>query len=216
VASTVSSWTYVSPNGTPIANPAISSFVPAPANPDSPNSVLAGNANRYNFAETYQIYPAYDYISNFTSIEHEFSDTLKAFATLTYSKNSSYYAFTPVPITFSTEGLVLPATNPYNPFGVALSSLTTRATFIPVAQVRHRLDLLELHRRSAWFLSEPLRLGNGGQQRLQQRFERFAQCDPRHHAPILPERHDQGQRVQSVRSLGSVGHRWPHHGIAEQ
>jgi outer membrane receptor protein involved in Fe transport len=132
VASTVSSWTYVSPNGTPIANPAISSFVPAPANPDSPNSVLAGNANRYNFAETYQIFPAYDYISNFTSIEHEFSDTLKAFATLTYSKNSSYYAFTPVPITFSTEGLVLPATNPYNPFGVALSSLTTRATFIPV------------------------------------------------------------------------------------
>lgn len=132
VAATVNSWTFVVNGGTPTANPTLSAFVPAPANPASPTAVLLGNENRYNFSATYQMYPAYDYISNFTAIEHEFSDKLKFFAELMYSKNSTYYAFTPVPITFSTEGLTLPATNPYNPFGIPLTTLTTRATFVPV------------------------------------------------------------------------------------
>ena len=132
VAATVGSWTYVIKDGVQTNNPTLSQFVPAPANPANPNAVLLGNENRYNFAETYQIYPSYDYVSNYTSFEHEFSDKLKAFGEVMYSKNSTYYAFTPVPITFSTEGLVLPANNPYNPFGIPLSSLTTRATFIPV------------------------------------------------------------------------------------
>lgn len=129
---TAASWTFVSKGGKPSGTPTLAQFGPAPGNPANANAVLVGNENRYNFSETFQIYPAYDYVSNFTSFEHEFSSNLKAFGELMYSKNSTYYAFTPVPITFSTEGLVLPVNNPYNPFGLALTTLSTRATFIPV------------------------------------------------------------------------------------
>jgi iron complex outermembrane receptor protein len=132
VAATVASWSYVINGGAPTAAPTLSNFVPAPANPASPNAVLIGNENRYNFAQTFAIYPAYDYISNYTSFEHEFTDSLKAFGAVTYSKNSTYFAFTPGVITFSTEGLTLPATNPYNPFGIPLTTLSARANFGPV------------------------------------------------------------------------------------
>ncbi len=132
VAATVNSWTYVINGGQQTANPTLASFVPAPANPANANAVLLGNENRYNFAATYQLYPAYDYVSNFTSFEHEINDNLKAFAEIIYSKNSTYYAFTPVPITFSTDLLTLPANNPYNPFGIPLTSLSSRAVFLPV------------------------------------------------------------------------------------
>ena len=132
VAATVSSWSFVVKGGTPTSNPTLSQFVAAPADPANPNAVLIGNENRYNFAPVYAIYPAYDYLSNYTSIEHAFTDSVKGFAKLTYGKNSTYYAFTPVVIGFSTEGLTLPATNPYNPFGIALTSLSGRALFGPV------------------------------------------------------------------------------------
>lgn len=132
VAATVNSWTYVLNGGTPSGSPSLSQFVPAPANPASPNAVLVGNENRYNFAQSFSIYPAYDYISNHTSFEHEFTKTLMGFGQITYSRNSTYYAFTPGVITFSTEGLTLPVTNPYNPFGIPLTTLTARANFGPV------------------------------------------------------------------------------------
>ncbi len=132
VAATVSSWSFVINGGKPTATPTLTAFVPAPANPANPNAVLLGNENRYDFIQTFQIYPAYDYISNYTSFEHEFSDNVKAFGSLTFSKNSTYYAFTPGVISFSTEGLTLPATNPYNPFGIPLTTLSARASFLPV------------------------------------------------------------------------------------
>ena len=129
---TGSSWSYVVKGGAQVANPTLASFGPAPADPANPNAVLIGNENRYNFSPTYAIYPAYDYLSNYASIEHEFAPDLKGFAQLTYSKNSTYYAFTPVVIGFSTEGLTLPVNNPYNPFGLALTTLSARALFGPV------------------------------------------------------------------------------------
>lgn len=131
-SATASSWSFVVKGGTQTANPTLASFTAAPADPANPNAVLIGNENRYNFAPVYAIYPAYDYISNYTSLEHEFSENLKGFAELTYSKNSTYYAFTPVVIGYSTEGLTLPVANPYNPFGIALTSLSARALFGPV------------------------------------------------------------------------------------
>lgn len=132
VAATVNSWTFVVNGGKPTATPTLSQFVAAPANPALPTSVLVGNENRFNFAPVYAIYPAYDYLSNFTSLEHQFNDRLKAFAEVSYSKNSTYYAFTPGVITFSTEGLTMPATNPYNPFGIPLTTLSARTNFGPV------------------------------------------------------------------------------------
>ena len=132
VPATVTSWTFVINGGQPTATPTLGKFVAAPANPANPNAVLVGNENRYDFAQTFEIYPAYDYVSNYTSFEHEFNDSVKAFGSVTYSKNSTYYAFTPGVITYSTEGLTLPATNPYNPFGIPLTTLTARAAFQPV------------------------------------------------------------------------------------
>ncbi len=129
---TGSSWSYVVNGGKPTAAPTLATFVAAPASPANANAVLIGNENRYNFAETYQLYPAYDYISSYTGFEHEFSDSLKGFAKVTFSKNSTYYAFTPGVISFSTEGLTLPVTNPYNPFGIALTTLSARTNFGPV------------------------------------------------------------------------------------
>ena len=132
VAATVTSWTFVVNGGKPTATPTLTAFVPAPANPANPNAVLVGNENRYDFAQTFEIYPAYDYISNYTSFEHEFNDSVKAFGSLTFSRNNTYYAFTPGVISYSTEGLTLPTTNPYNPFGIPLTTLTARAAFQPV------------------------------------------------------------------------------------
>ena len=132
VAATVNSWTFVVKGGAPTNNPTLTAFGPAPADPANANAVLIGNENRYNFAPVYAIYPAYDYINSYTSIEHSFSDSLKGFVKLSYGKNSTYYAFTPVVIGFATEGLTLPATNPYNPFGIPLTSLSARALFGPV------------------------------------------------------------------------------------
>lgn len=131
VAATVTSWTYVLSGGRPTGAPALSQFVPAPANPANANAVLVGNENRYNFAEAYTVYPAYDYQSAYTSFEHEISDRLKLFGEITYGKNSTYYAFTPGVINFPTEGLTIPANNPYNPFGIPLTTLTARANFGP-------------------------------------------------------------------------------------
>ena len=129
---TAASWSFVIKGGAPTNTPTLAAFGPAPSDPANANAVLIGNENRYNFAPVIAIYPSYDYISNFTSFEHAFSDDLKVFGELTYSKNSSYYAFTPVVIGYATEGLTLPATNPYNPFGINLTTLSARALFGPV------------------------------------------------------------------------------------
>ncbi|PTX91507.1 TonB-dependent receptor plug domain-containing protein [Opitutus sp. ER46] len=127
---TASSWTFVVTGGKPTGSPTLASFSPAPAS--ASGGAAVPNENRYNFAPTYAIYPSSDRISSFTSAEHEFNDNLKAFAEVMYSKNSTYYAFTPGVITYSTEGLSLPANNPYNPFGVALTTLSGRSNFGPV------------------------------------------------------------------------------------
>lgn len=129
VASSVTSWSYVIAGGQPTATPTLASFTAAPSNPASTNAVLIGNENRYNFSQTYAIYPAYDYLSNYTSFEHEINQAIKVFGDVSFSKNSTYYAFTPGVISYSTEGLTLPVNNPYNPFGTALTTLSARTNF---------------------------------------------------------------------------------------
>lgn len=132
VAATVSSWSFVVQGGSPTGSPTLSKFVAAPASAANPNAVDIGNENRYNFANVTAIYPAYNYLSNYTSLEHTFNENIKLFAEFSYSNNSTYYAFTPVVIGYSTEGLTLPAANPFNPFGQALTTLSARALFGPV------------------------------------------------------------------------------------
>ncbi|MDB6094738.1 MAG: hypothetical protein JWM32_2300 [Verrucomicrobia bacterium] len=125
-ASTVpglSSGLYVLTGGVPTANPTIAGFSKVGVIP---------NENRYNFAQTYQLYPAYDNMGGYASIKHEFNDNLSAFGEVTFTDDNTYYAFTPSVISSLTEGLTLPANNPYNPFGVTLNNFLYRTNFGPV------------------------------------------------------------------------------------
>jgi iron complex outermembrane recepter protein len=128
---TAGSWTYHPVNGQPMVAPTLAQFRAAPANSANTAGVLPNEA-RYNFAQTYQLYPAYDYISAYAQIEHEFSDTIQAFGSVTFTDNFTYYAFTPGVIQYGPEGLTLPANNPYNPFGIPLTSLLARTSFYDV------------------------------------------------------------------------------------
>lgn len=116
---------WVITGGQPTANPTLNAFSPAPA-------TGIDNANRYNFAQTFQLSPAYTYMSGYVSFEHEFNESLKAFGSVSFANNNTYYAFTPGVIVYSSEGLTLPANNPYNPFGIALTTLLGRTSFGPV------------------------------------------------------------------------------------
>ena len=115
--------TLVVTGGVPTANVTRASF--------SAVSVLPAE-NRYNFAQTLQRYPSYDYMSGYAQFEYDLADSIKAFATIAVSNNSTYYAFTPGVISFASEGLSMPANSPYNPFGVALTTLLARTNFGPV------------------------------------------------------------------------------------
>jgi len=119
----ITSGTYVISGGRLLASPTMSDFVRVTAVP---------NENRYNFAQTYQLYPAYDYLSAYAQMDHEFNEHISAFGNAAFSDNRTYYAFTPGVINFSTEGLSLPANSPYNPFGIALNTLLARTNFGPV------------------------------------------------------------------------------------
>ncbi len=117
------SGTLVVNGGTELANPTLANFS---------RVTTVANENRYNFAQVYQRYPAYFYTSAYAQFEHDISENLKAFGKFTYSDNFTFYAFTPGVINFSTEGLSLPANSPYNPFGIAVTTLLARTNFGPV------------------------------------------------------------------------------------
>jgi outer membrane receptor protein involved in Fe transport len=117
------SGTYVLTGGQPTANPTFNQFQRVTVVPAE---------NRYNFARTFQRYPSYDYISGYAQFEHEINENISAFGNASVSNNRTYYAFTPGVINFSTEGLILPANSPYNPFGIALNTLLGRTNFGPV------------------------------------------------------------------------------------
>ena len=104
----------------------------APTVGDFARVTTVGNENRYNFAQTYQRYPAYFYTSAYAGFEHDISENLKAFGQFTYSDNFTFYAFTPGVINFATEGLSLPSNSPYNPFGIPVTTLLGRTNFGPV------------------------------------------------------------------------------------
>lgn len=133
-------------------NPTLSGFAAAPGT----GSGTIANANRYDFAKTFQILPESDAKSAFFRLNHSFSNGINAFVDVRYSNNFFNYNFTPTPIqgagtplpspltvtggtnqfgetvataTFST--LVIPWNNPYNPFGVNIASFLGRTNFGP-------------------------------------------------------------------------------------
>lgn len=119
----ITSGTYVVNGGRLLSTPTLADFVRVAAIPAE---------NRYNFAQTYQRYPAYDYMSAYAQFEHELTESMTVFGNVAFSDNRTYYAFTPGVINFSTEGLLLPANSPFNPFGIGLNTLLGRTNFGPV------------------------------------------------------------------------------------
>lgn len=128
---TATSATYVIAGGVPTANATKSQFVPY-------TSTTIPNANRYDFAQTYQLFPDTTYLNSFVSARHDFSENLYAFGQLVYSGNMTHYAFTPSviqstqnPGTAPSGTLAVSATNPYNPFGIQLTNFLLRTNFGP-------------------------------------------------------------------------------------
>jgi len=118
---------YVISGGTPTANPNKTQFsrVAAPS-----------NANRYDFAQTYQLFPPYDYYGVYTNLRHEVSDKFYIFGEIIYSNNQTNFSFTPSVVqsianvgTGPTGLLNIPPSNPYNPFGVDITNFSYRTNF---------------------------------------------------------------------------------------
>ncbi len=134
------------------SSPTLGNFAAAPGT----GSGTIGNANRYDFAQTFQILPASESKSAFFRLNHNFKENLYGFVDVRYGNNFFNYMFTPTPIqgagtplpspvtiaggvnqfgetvaaaTFST--LVIPWNNPYNPFGVNIASFLGRTNFGP-------------------------------------------------------------------------------------
>ena len=123
------SGSYVLTGGKPTANPTRSQFERVAVLP---------NENRYEFAQTFQLNPDYDYISYYTRLNHEFSDKLSLFIEVSGSNNLTKFGFTPSviqstqnPGTGPTGALNVPANNPYNPLGIDLTNFLYRTNFGP-------------------------------------------------------------------------------------
>jgi iron complex outermembrane receptor protein len=126
---TTGSGNYVLTGGQPTANPTKDMFARVTAIP---------NANRYDFAQTFQLIPDYSYLSAFANLNHDFTENISGFSQLIFADNSTHYSFTPAviqatqnPGTSTSGTLNLPATNPYNPFGVDINNFLYRTNFGP-------------------------------------------------------------------------------------
>ncbi len=108
---------YVIPNAVATANPKKSDFV----------FVGAGTAqipvtNRFDFGPTTQQQPDIEQYSGYASIEKKLKNDLTVFGQVTFSRGKTYSNFGPYGYSTNLNGLTLPATNPYNPFGVNLTA----------------------------------------------------------------------------------------------
>lgn len=129
---------YVITSGEPTSSPTVSSFT------YSASSSGITNTNKYDFADTYQLTPDTDKANAFAYFTHEISENVTAFAQLLVIDNYTDTKFTPGAITstsvsvstaLSSSGtLIVPSTNPYNPFGVNLTNFYYRTAFLPVRE----------------------------------------------------------------------------------
>jgi len=72
------------------------------------------------------------------NLRHAFSDRLHAFAELSWQRNENIEGLSPAPIS-TLNTITLPATNPFNPFGVTLVSNTTQTMFFRFLELGDRL-----------------------------------------------------------------------------
>jgi outer membrane receptor protein involved in Fe transport len=122
---------YVVTGGQQVAAPSLANFTFVGASGNVPN------ANLYDFGPVTQLTPKQDNLGLLATFQHEISDKLTVYGQILASDNKSNYLYTPGSITatsiITSSGatLVIPANNPYNPFGVALNNFRGRAIFGP-------------------------------------------------------------------------------------
>ncbi len=87
----------------------------------------------YNFQEEQVLFPEMKSLGFYSYITHEISDTMEAFAEASYRRMEMQVFAAPSPAFFQNENgdsnigtLLMPAENPYNPFGVDLDGLRWR------------------------------------------------------------------------------------------
>lgn len=88
---------------------------------------------RYDYAKDYGYLPSKEIMGFYASVRHDFTDYLYGFVELAYRQSKIYSESAPAPMTSTDHGdgalgqLVIPASNPYNPWGVEIDSFRYRA-----------------------------------------------------------------------------------------
>ncbi len=110
-----------------VANGSRRRFLEPTNNPTVEGST--GGINYYNFQETSGLFPSYRNYSFFTTARHEFTDTLYAFAEVSFSRTETESDAAPTPAALESEQgltigsrMTIPAYNTYNPWGVDITS----------------------------------------------------------------------------------------------
>ena len=108
---------YVIPNAVKTASPKKADFVFV-----GTATTAIPKANRFDFGGVTELQPDNEQISGYVSLERKLNERLTAFASISITRSKTYYDFGPFGYSTSLAGLTLPANNPYNPFGVALTA----------------------------------------------------------------------------------------------
>lgn len=122
------------PNG--VANPTRESFTYV-----GTSTAVFTNANRQDFANVTQLYPASESGGAYASILRRLNPQATAFANFLFSRGLTHYELQPYGFTNSLAGITLPATNPYNPTGLSLTNTATtfpytfRGRYLPKREV---------------------------------------------------------------------------------
>lgn len=102
-------------------------FAHPTGNPTVADSI--GGYNPYNFQETSGLFPGYRRYSIYSRMQHDFSYSMYVFAELSFTRTETESAAAATPADIETShglspetNMVLPAYNPYNPWGVDITS----------------------------------------------------------------------------------------------
>lgn len=128
---------YIINGGQQTANPTKASFTYV-------GSSTAGipNSNRLDFVNDTMIYPESESFGGYVGINRTLRGGVTVFSQFLLNRGNTFYQFTPYGYTTSLAGITLPATNPYNPTGLALTGTSTsapwtfRGTVRPVREVK--------------------------------------------------------------------------------
>ncbi|MFM7749140.1 MAG: TonB-dependent receptor plug domain-containing protein, partial [Opitutaceae bacterium] len=128
---------YIINGGQQTANPTKASFTYV-------GSSTAGipNLNRLDFVNDTMIYPESESFGGYVGINRTLRGGVTVFSQFLLNRGNTFYQFTPYGYTTSLAGITLPATNPYNPTGLALTGASTsapwtfRGTVRPVREVK--------------------------------------------------------------------------------